>query len=91
MTTCRYARIGCRWRGSYQALAEHEAGCANPHKTGLELMDALEVMDMHQMDEQKLYKNIFSLLSFEKITFNGTLTSFVKLVFNTGCAFFVVK
>lgn len=53
-------------------------------------MDALEVMDMHQMDEQKLYKNIFSLLSFEKITFNGTLTSFVKLVFNTGCAFFVV-
>ncbi|XP_076448754.1 zinc finger TRAF-type-containing protein 1-B-like [Babylonia areolata] len=67
---CRYARIGCRWKGPHQALAEHESSCILPSKNGVEIMDALEALDMRQAEEQKLYKTIFSLLSFEKITFN---------------------
>ena len=70
-TVCRFTRIGCRWKGPHQALAEHESGCVLPSKSGLEIMDALEAFDMKQAEEQKLYKTIFSLLSFEKITFNG--------------------
>ena len=76
-TVCRYARIGCRWKGPHQALPEHESSCVLPGKSGIEIMDALEAFDMKQAEEQKLYKSVFSLLSFEKITFNGTPKSFV--------------
>nr|KAG5696618.1 hypothetical protein BaRGS_034079 [Batillaria attramentaria] len=69
-SACRYTRIGCRWKGPFQALGDHEAGCVLPSKSGLEIMDALEAYDMRQMEEAKLYKTVFSLLSFEKITFN---------------------
>lgn len=40
-------------------------------KTGEEVMAALEIFDAQRQEEQKLYNDIFSLLSFEKITFNG--------------------
>lgn len=35
-------------------------------------MNALVAIDVKRQEEQKLYSDIFSLLSFEKITFNGT-------------------
>jgi hypothetical protein len=72
-STCKYARIGCRWKGPHQALADHEVACVLPGKTGADIMDALEAFDMRQTEEAKLYKTIFGLLSFEKITFNGKL------------------
>ncbi|XP_059176366.1 zinc finger TRAF-type-containing protein 1-like [Physella acuta] len=68
--SCRYSRIGCHWEGPFHEVAEHESGCAHPMKTGEEVMAALEVLDAQRQEEQKLYNDIFSLLSFEKITFN---------------------
>lgn len=52
-------------------MAEHEKNCIHPKKTGEEVMSALEVIDAQRQEEQKLYSDIFALLSFEKITFNG--------------------
>lgn len=55
-------------------MAEHEEGCVHPRKTGEEIIGALDIMDAKQADDEKMFKDIFSLLSFEKITFNGELT-----------------
>lgn len=34
-------------------------------------MEALQIIDQQVADERKLYENIFELLGYEKITFNG--------------------
>lgn len=34
-------------------------------------MDALQAIDKRSTDQLKLYEEIFALLSYEKITFNG--------------------
>ncbi|RUS69772.1 hypothetical protein EGW08_022468 [Elysia chlorotica] len=69
-SVCRYSRIGCPWQGPCRELAQHEETCAYPHKSAEEVMAALEVIDTRKQEEQKVYREIFSLLSFEKITFN---------------------
>lgn len=46
-------------------------------------MDALELIDQQLHKEQMLYNTIFELLSFEKITFNG---SWAQALPSTGLA-----
>lgn len=50
---------------------EHETQCAHPNRSGLEVMEALKVIDEQMSEDRKLYDSIFDLLSFEKIIFNG--------------------
>ncbi|KAL5021687.1 hypothetical protein ScPMuIL_000842 [Solemya velum] len=69
-SVCKYSRIGCPWRGPYHELVEHEANCSHPHKSGDEIMEALDVIDKKKKEKLNLYNSIFSLLSFEKVTFN---------------------
>lgn len=45
--------------------------CTHPHRTGAEVMDALQVIDQNREEEKRLYDCVFDLLSYEKITFNG--------------------
>lgn len=68
---CKFSRIGCPWRGPEHERQEHENQCAHPHRTGAEVMDSLLAMDQEMTEEKKLYDNIFDLLGYEKITFNG--------------------
>ncbi|XP_077502407.1 zinc finger TRAF-type-containing protein 1 isoform X2 [Amblyomma americanum] len=70
LTRCQYSRIGCQWRGPYHELEVHSQVCSHPHKSGGEVMEALELIDQQMLKEQMLYNTIFELLSVEKITFN---------------------
>ncbi|XP_046400387.1 cysteine and histidine-rich protein 1 homolog [Ischnura elegans] len=70
ITSCRFARIGCPWRGPWHETSSHEAACAHPTRTGLEVMEALQAASVVEEREKRLYDNIFELLSYEKITFN---------------------
>ncbi|XP_069112020.1 zinc finger TRAF-type-containing protein 1-B-like [Argopecten irradians] len=70
LSTCKYSRIGCPWKGPYHELKEHEKGCHHPHKSGDDIMEAVACLDQQVKDETRLYSRIFSLLSCEKITFN---------------------
>lgn len=77
---CKYNRIGCPWRGPVHERQEHESQCAHPNRSGLEVMEALKLIDEQMIEERKLYDSIFDLLSFEKIIFNGKnkFNSFLK-------------
>ena len=75
-STCKFARIGCPWNGPQHELAGHENSCSHPQKSGLEIMDCLNKIDDAQSAQQLLFKDIFNLLSFEKVTFNGKLAPF---------------
>lgn len=66
-----YSRIGCPWNGPHHELAGHEESCTHPQKSGLEIMESLKQIDNAQDKQQMLFKDIFNLLSFEKVTFNG--------------------
>ncbi|PNF15935.1 Cysteine and histidine-rich protein 1-like protein [Cryptotermes secundus] len=70
ITNCKYSRIGCPWRGPFHEAAEHEQVCAHPHRSGAEVMEALQVIDLKCEEEKRLYNCVFDLLSYEKITFN---------------------
>lgn len=71
ISSCKYSRIGCPWRGPNHEGAEHEAHCVHPHRTGADVMEALLDIDARTLEERRLYDNVFDLLSYEKITFNG--------------------
>lgn len=73
ITNCKYSRIGCPWRGPFHEAAEHEKVCAHPHRSGAEVMEALQVIDLKCEEEKRLYNCVFDLLSYEKITFNGMM------------------
>lgn len=49
----------------------HEANCLHPHKSGYEVMAALEAYDSKLKEERKMYSTLIELLSYEKIIFNG--------------------
>ena len=68
---CKFERIGCPWEGPPHELKEHEQMCTHPSKPAADIMDLLDVTYHRQEDEMRLYKNIFNLLSLEKITFSG--------------------
>lgn len=59
---------------------QHENECAHPHRSGAEVMEALQVIDQQNAKEKQLLENIFDLLSYEKITFNGRRFIFVRQV-----------
>lgn len=71
ISSCKYSRIGCPWRGPNHEIPEHETHCAHPHRTGSDVMEALREIDARTLEERRLYDNVFDLLSYEKITFNG--------------------
>jgi len=73
ITNCKYSRIGCPWRGPFHEATEHEKVCVHPHRSGAEVMEALQVIDLKCEEEKRLYNCIFDLLSYEKITFNGMM------------------
>ncbi|KAL7302436.1 hypothetical protein TKK_0005088 [Trichogramma kaykai] len=70
ISSCKFSRIGCPWRGPNHERPEHEEHCVHPHRTGADVMDALRDIDAKSLEERKLFDNVFELLSYEKITFN---------------------
>ncbi|KAK3609401.1 hypothetical protein CHS0354_011977 [Potamilus streckersoni] len=68
--SCKYTRIGCRWRGPHHELQGHEETCVHPKKSGEEIMEALQLIQSQQEEKLKMYNDIFNLLSLEKVTFN---------------------
>lgn len=70
ISSCKYSRIGCPWRGPNHEGPEHEAHCVHPHRSGADVMEALRDIDARTLEERRLYDNVFDLLSYEKITFN---------------------
>jgi hypothetical protein len=68
---CKFSRIGCPWRGPSHEFKSHQENCIHPKKSGAEVMGILKDFDEKQDKEKKLYSNIFELLNYEKITFNG--------------------
>lgn len=68
---CKYHRIGCPWRGPDHEREEHEKECVHPKRSGAEVMETLLILDQQKANERIQYENIFTLLDYEKITFNG--------------------
>ena len=71
LESCRFERIGCPWRGPFHELSEHTTACTHPNKSGHEIIDSLALVDQKKADEAKLFSDIFTFLSFEKVTFSG--------------------
>lgn len=69
-TDCKFARIGCQWRGPIHEVPTHETNCAHPKKSGAEVMVALHAHDARAAEEKKLFLTLIDLLSYEKIIFN---------------------
>lgn len=68
---CKYKRLGCTWQGPFHELDKHEVECAHPHKTGFELMTALDAIDETNNRNMRMLQTIVGLLSYEKIAING--------------------
>lgn len=68
---CRYACIGCPWRGPAHAATGHEASCSHPGKSAADVVSALEEREKAASDAAALHSSMLDLLSYEKITFNG--------------------
>lgn len=71
LTGCRYACIGCGWRGPAHEAAAHEAACSHPAKSAADVVALLADRDAEARDKEQVYTHILDLLSYEKITFNG--------------------
>lgn len=69
---CKYVSLGCEWGGVYSEVHDHEAMCAYPQKTGEELMARVKLSEEKLAQGLSIYKNIFELLSLEKITITGS-------------------
>lgn len=69
-TECKFARIGCQWRGPMHEVPTHEGNCTHPKKSGAEVMIALQAHDARAAEEKKLFLTLIDLLSYEKIIFN---------------------
>jgi hypothetical protein len=70
-TDCKYAVIGCQWKGPIHEATQHEAFCAHPKKSGADVMQSLIDRDAQNMEEKKRFNTLIDLLSYEKIIFNG--------------------
>ena len=70
-TVCRYAVVGCGWRGAARAAAAHEAACAHPRRPAHELVELLRQRERDAAEHLQVYAHLLDLLSYEKITFNG--------------------
>ncbi|XP_053660181.1 zinc finger TRAF-type-containing protein 1 homolog [Anopheles marshallii] len=69
-TDCKFARIGCQWRGPIHEVSTHEGNCAHPRKSGADVMVALQAHDVKAAEDKKLFLTLIDLLSYEKIIFN---------------------
>lgn len=67
---CKYASLGCEWVGAHEDLYDHETSCDFPHKAGEEIMAYIKQSETKQALSFSIYKDIFDLLSLEKVTFN---------------------
>lgn len=45
--------------------------CVHPNKSGSEVMESLCLSEAERVKDVALYKEIFNLLSYEKISFSG--------------------
>ncbi|XP_061720467.1 zinc finger TRAF-type-containing protein 1 homolog isoform X1 [Cydia pomonella] len=70
LTGCRYASIGCGWRGPAHEARAHEAACAHPGKSAAEVVDVLAERERAARDANAVYTQVLDLLSYEKITIN---------------------
>ncbi|XP_063366841.1 zinc finger TRAF-type-containing protein 1-B [Cydia amplana] len=70
LTGCRYASIGCGWRGPAHEARAHEASCAHPGKSAAEVVDVLAEREKAARDANAVYTQVLDLLSYEKITIN---------------------
>ena len=68
---CKFEVLGCPWRGPFHEQEAHENDCAHPRKSGFEVVEALKVKEEKRKADFTLFKDIFGLLSYEKITFSG--------------------
>ncbi|XP_039758948.1 cysteine and histidine-rich protein 1 homolog isoform X2 [Pararge aegeria] len=69
VTGCRYACLGCGWRGAAAAGAAHEAACAHPRQSAADLVELLAARERQAADQLLLHSQLLGLLSYEKITF----------------------
>ncbi|CAH2042759.1 unnamed protein product, partial [Iphiclides podalirius] len=67
---CKYACIGCRWRGPAHEAAEHESRCPHPANSAADLLALLAEKERDARQATAVYEQILDLLSYEKITFN---------------------
>ncbi|KAJ8717519.1 hypothetical protein PYW08_005918 [Mythimna loreyi] len=67
LTSCRFACIGCPWRGPAHEGGVHEAACAHPSKSAADVVSVLAERDKRY---KEVYNQVLDLLSYEKITFN---------------------
>jgi len=82
LVRCPYTRLGCQWAGQYHKLSAHESSCAQPHKTGAELIEPLRVIEEAKQEEVKQYKMILDLMSCEKVVITGMLSRTLKSFFS---------
>lgn len=69
-TDCKYAVIGCQWKGPIHEVSQHETFCAHPKKSGADVMQSLVERDAINLEEKKRFNTLIDLLSYEKIIFN---------------------
>ncbi|XP_013162862.1 PREDICTED: cysteine and histidine-rich protein 1 homolog [Papilio xuthus] len=70
VTGCKYACIGCTWRGPAHEARGHEAGCAHPARSAADLVELLAERERRAQDAAAVHEQILDLLSYEKITVN---------------------
>lgn len=81
VTGCRYACIGCGWRGPAHEARGHEAGCAQPARSAADLVPLLAERARLAQDAAAVHEQILDLLSYEKIAINGELLArFIALL-----------
>ncbi|KAM8714710.1 hypothetical protein ACLKA7_001120 [Drosophila subpalustris] len=69
LITCKYKRIGCKWKGPIGLLEEaHVENCEYRHKTGLELFEELRMIQEKRDAKQIQLVNIMKLLQLPHIT-----------------------
>ncbi|XP_034472040.1 cysteine and histidine-rich protein 1-like [Drosophila innubila] len=69
LITCKYKRIGCKWKGELGVLEEaHRENCEYRHKTGLELLDELRQIQEKRDAKRCQLVNIMKLLQLPHIT-----------------------
>ncbi|XP_023938376.1 zinc finger TRAF-type-containing protein 1 homolog isoform X2 [Bicyclus anynana] len=69
LTGCRYACLGCGWRGAARAAAAHEEACAHPRQSAADLVELLAQRERLNGERLQLHTQLLDLLSVEKITF----------------------
>ncbi|XP_013192652.1 zinc finger TRAF-type-containing protein 1 homolog isoform X2 [Amyelois transitella] len=69
LTGCKYACIGCEWRGPAHEAAGHEAACALPRRSAGDVLAVLAAAERRAADRAAPYTQLWDMLSYEKITF----------------------